>query len=99
MTDRDDRIVAVIRSLGVGEVVTYGDVAADAGFPRHARLVGRILALDVAGQLPWWRVVGAGGRLVPGNEREHAARLRAEGVIVTGGKVRSAPAGRFSGRQ
>jgi methylated-DNA-protein-cysteine methyltransferase-like protein len=97
VTERDERIVAVLRSLGAGEVVTYGDVAADAGFPRHARLVGRILAAAYE-ELSWWRVVGAGGRLVPGNEREHAARLRAEGVVVDGGKVRTAPAGRFGSR-
>jgi len=34
------------------------------------------------GTLPWWRVVTATGRLVPGNEPEHARRLRAEGVPV-----------------
>ena len=33
-------------------------------------------------KLPWWRVVNSVGRLVPGNEREQAALLRAEGVTV-----------------
>jgi methylated-DNA-protein-cysteine methyltransferase related protein len=41
--------------------------------------------------LPWHRVVGAGGRIVfPKSSREHkeqARRLRAEGVLVQNGRV------------
>ena len=33
MNERDQRIIDVIRSLGPGEVVTYGDIAEDAGYP------------------------------------------------------------------
>lgn len=97
------RIVDVVMALGPGEVTTYGDVAADAGSPRHARLVGRVLAGagddDTLPELPWWRVVNAQGRLVPGHEREHRALLLAEGVRVRGGRVVDAPAGRFARRQ
>ncbi len=89
-------IIAVISSLRPGEVVSYGDIASDAGHPRQSRLVGHILASG-GGDLPWWRVVNSTGRLVPGEETEQAARLRAEGVTVTNGKVRTAPIGRFSG--
>lgn len=96
MNERDDAIIAVIRSLGPGEVVSYGDIADDAGSPRQSRLVGRLLAENDDPDLPWWRVVNSVGRLVPGNEREQAARLRAEGVTVRDGKVRRAPVGRFS---
>ncbi|MCB0969848.1 MAG: MGMT family protein, partial [Ilumatobacter sp.] len=46
-------------------------------------------------ELPWWRVVNAAGRLVPGHEREQAALLRAEDVVVHDGHVRAAPHGRF----
>jgi methylated-DNA-protein-cysteine methyltransferase related protein len=95
VNDRDRRIVEVIRSLSEGEVVSYGDVSDDAGFPGRSRLVGALLASDLHLELPWWRVVAANGRLVPGNEAEHAALLRAEGVTVTNGRVRHAPAGRF----
>jgi methylated-DNA-protein-cysteine methyltransferase-like protein len=93
---RDARIVDVIRSIGEGEVVTYGDIAEDAGHPRQSRLVGRLLSTNDDPDLPWWRVVNAAGRLVPGHEREQAARLRGEGVTVRDGKVRAAPIGRFS---
>ena len=77
----------VLASLGPGDVVTYGEVAAEAGFPGAARAVGNLLA---GGEnYPWWRVVTSTGRLVPGHEEEHAARLRAEGVTVVGNRVRS----------
>lgn len=95
MNDRDRHITDVIRSLREGEVVTYGDIAEVAGYPRMSRLVGRILA-TTEDDLPWWRVVNAAGRLVPGQELEQAALLRAEGATVTDGRVRRAPTGRFS---
>ena len=77
---------AVIRALRRGEVVTYGEVAADAGRPGAARAVGHLLA-TCPGDLPWWRVVTAAGRLVPGHEAEHARRLAAEGVALRDGRV------------
>jgi methylated-DNA-protein-cysteine methyltransferase-like protein len=79
------RVLEVITQLQPGEVVTYGDVAAEAGYPGAARAVGALLA-DSEG-LPWWRVVTATGRLVPGHEVVHARLLRREGVTVTNGKV------------
>lgn len=94
MNERDGRILDVLRSLRDGEVVTYGDIAQDAGYPRMSRLVGRILATSEE-ELPWWRVVNSVGRLVPGHEREQAQLLRAEGVAVSEGRVRAAPIGRF----
>ena len=96
-SDRDRRILDVVRSLREGEVVSYGAVAADAGHPGRARLVGRRLATsDDADELPWWRVVDASGRLVPGHEHDQAERLRGEGVEVGGRRVRRARYGRFS---
>ncbi|MGH9138561.1 MAG: MGMT family protein [Acidimicrobiales bacterium] len=82
----EDAVLRVLRELRPGEVLTYGEVAAEAGFPGAARAVGNILA-GCDGDVPWWRVVTTTGRLVPGHEREHARRLRAEGVEVTNGRV------------
>src|SRR5437879_762122 len=79
------RVISVIEALGPGEVVSYGDVAAQAGFPGAARGVGAVLAHPESSEtddLPWWRVVTSTGRLVPGHEAEHARRLRAEDVDV-----------------
>jgi methylated-DNA-protein-cysteine methyltransferase-like protein len=74
-------VATVLDDLDPGDVVTYGEVAAEAGYPGRARAVGRFLAGKADG-LPWWRVVTASGRLVPGHEAEQARRLRAEGVAV-----------------
>ena len=95
MNERDQRILDVIRALGEGEVVTYGDIAEDAGYPKRSRLVGHILATTDE-DVPWWRVVNSVGRLVPGHEREQSAILRSEGVMVTQGRVRGARFGRSS---
>jgi alkylated DNA nucleotide flippase Atl1 len=51
-------------------------------------LVGRILSMwSDELDLPWWRVVNANGRLVPGHEVEQARLLAAEGVQCRGGRV------------
>ena len=78
-------VTRVIESLAPGEVASYGDIATEAGYPGAARAVGNLLRQSSG--LPWWRVVAANGRLVPGNEAEHAQRLRADGVTVRNGKV------------
>jgi methylated-DNA-protein-cysteine methyltransferase related protein len=90
------QVERVVASLRRGEVVSYGDVAAEAGFPGAARAVGAVLANPRPGRpLPWWRVVTASGRLVPGHEAEHTRRLRAEGVEIVNGRVaRARPAHR-----
>ena len=75
MDERERRIIDVLVALQPGEVTTYGDVAEMAGYPKHSRLVGRILSTtDV--EVPWWRVVNAAGRLVPGHEREQTPHGR-----------------------
>jgi alkylated DNA nucleotide flippase Atl1 len=87
MREFEPSVETVIRAIPPGEVMTYGEVAAEAGWPGAARAVGRVLSLSGDG-LPWWRVVAANGRLVPGHEAEHQARLRAEGVELRSGRVR-----------
>ena len=66
-------------------MVTYGELAEEAGFPGAARAVGNFLARGE--DVPWWRVVTSTGRLVPGHEAEHARRLREEGLVVDEGRV------------
>ncbi len=79
-------MAAVVAAVPPGTVVTYGEVAAEAGFPGAARAVGNVL--QTAEGLPWWRVVTVGGRLVPGLEERHARLLAAEGVPLAAGRVR-----------
>ena len=90
MTPFEEAVEQVVRGLQPGDVVTYGEVAVEAGYsPRASRAVGGFLSRQ-GGDYPWWRVVTADGRLVPGHEVEHARRLRAEGVDTDGSHVRRA---------
>lgn len=85
-------ILAVVRSIPRGRVTTYGAVAARAGLPRRARLVGKVLSgLPDGSRVPWHRVVAAGGRIAfpqgsPSRDRQ-AARLQAEGIDAARGRV------------
>ena len=83
--DFSNAVVAVIEAIPAGHVMAYGEIADESGYPGAARAVGNVLR-SVPG-LPWWRVVTADGRLVPHHEKEHAERLRAEGVRVKNGRV------------
>jgi methylated-DNA-protein-cysteine methyltransferase-like protein len=86
--DRDERrarILAAVDSIPRGRVASYSTVAREAGLPRNARLVGRVLAeLPRGTAIPWHRVLFADGRISP---RPGAARQRAllarEGVRFT----------------
>lgn len=106
VTPFEQAVLRVLLALAPGDVVTYGEVADEAGYPGRARAVGHLLARgprpvpnpahvlhevpypdeqvrnDTVQEVPWWRVVAASGRLVPGLEAEHARRLRAEGVMA-----------------
>lgn len=85
MTPFQAAVAGVVAAIPPGTVMTYGEVAAEAGFPGAARGVGGVL--KATDDLPWWRVVSSAGRLVPGLERRHAELLRREGVRVDGGRV------------
>lgn len=93
MTTSADAILTAIRAIPAGEVRGYGEVARSAGFPRGARLVARVLAENADPDLPWHRVLRSDGRIaLPPDSAgfaEQAARLRAEGVVVENGRVRS----------
>ena len=84
------RIRAVILKIPRGKVSTYGAVARAAGFPGAARQV--VWALQGVHNLPWHRVVAAGGRIaLPGESgMEQRFRLESEGVHFSGSRVRMA---------
>jgi methylated-DNA-protein-cysteine methyltransferase related protein len=78
----------VVRRIPRGRVMTYGEVATAAGHRGAARQV--VWALhDCGPDVPWHRVVGAGGRiLLPGEAAlEQRLRLESEGVLFRGGRV------------
>lgn len=76
-----------------GYVATYGQVAALAGLPKHARLVGYVLNhLSADHRVPWHRVINAQGKislskLNTQGENEQALKLMAENIVVLEGRV------------
>ena len=84
-TEFHARVRAVLLRLDPGEVVTYGEVAEEAGSPNGARAVGQFLSR--ADGVPWWRVVMSNGQLAPGKEPEQARLLEREGVTTRNGRV------------
>jgi O-6-methylguanine DNA methyltransferase len=84
------RVLTIVRRIPVGRVATYGDVAALAGRPRAARAVGNIMRTCTRRDVPCHRVIAAGGRLggYGGSEALKRSLLTAEGVVVSGTKVR-----------
>lgn len=87
-----ERIWRVVAAIPRGTVTTYGAVAARAGMPKRARFVAFALkAAPPSLELPWHRVVAAGGRIaLPPTTRAHreqCRRLAAEGVRVTKGRA------------
>lgn len=73
-----ERVLDVAEVIPPGRVMTYGDIAEwlGEGGPRQ---VGRVMALYGAG-VPWWRVVRADGRLLPGHEVRALGHYREEGT-------------------
>ena len=86
MKDFSEEVAIVLQRLEPGEVVSYGEVAEEAGFPGAARAVGNLVRSTPG--LPWWRVVARSGRLAPGHEQRQAELLRSEGVTIANNRVR-----------
>lgn len=86
MTKTYEKIYTTVCRIPYGKVSSYGRVADLAGFAGQARLVGYALhALRTntytVGEIPWWRVINAAGRI--SNEYEpqmQRSMLETEGV-------------------
>lgn len=81
-----------ILKIPKGRVASYGAIAARAGLPGRARMVGSVLRQTPDGvELPWHRVLRSDGRIAfeAGSAEfiEQTQRLRAEGVVVRNGRV------------
>jgi len=80
----NDKVLKIVRRIPKGKLLTYGQVAAMAGSPRAARIVGGILfRLGPDSRLPWQRVVNAQGGISTfrvGSGERQTALLKAEGL-------------------
>ena len=73
-------VLNIVSQIPRGRVTTYGHIAALAGWPSHARMVGRTLRYSPgAEKLPCHRVVNIVGRTAPGWS-QHRPLLEKEGV-------------------
>jgi methylated-DNA-protein-cysteine methyltransferase-like protein len=82
-----EKILATIRAIPRGTVSSYGAVARAAGYPGAARQV--VAALHGGFDLPWHRVLGAGGEIKLRGDYavEQRLRLESEGVAFRGRRV------------
>ncbi|QQG49625.1 MAG: MGMT family protein [Candidatus Berkelbacteria bacterium] len=82
------KVVKIIKSIPRGKVATYGQVAALAGTPRAAIVVGQILHHQTeVYNLPWQRVINSKG-MISTTCLEHppamqAGLLQEDGVTVS----------------
>ncbi|MCL1908729.1 MAG: MGMT family protein [Holophagaceae bacterium] len=82
-----DSVLKIVAQVPKGKLVSYGQVALMAGYPRAARQVGWVLhGLPKGSRIPWQRVVNTNG-YVPSRGREfdaleQIALLRGEGIEV-----------------
>jgi methylated-DNA-protein-cysteine methyltransferase-like protein len=89
LTPFQRRVCDVVRDLRPGELLTYGEVAVEAGHPGAGQAVANVLR-RVPG-LPWWRVLPSGGRLYRQHREAATPLLQAEGHEVDEeGRVRPA---------
>jgi methylated-DNA-protein-cysteine methyltransferase-like protein len=83
--DFKNSVYDMVRQIPKGRVMTYGQLAALAGHPYAARVVGGIAHWGDP-SLPWQRVVKKSGLLAsgyPGGLSGHKQVLEAEGVHVS----------------
>ena len=94
------RVLAAVKRIPVGRVATYGDIAAVAGKPLASRAVGNIMRECRTPGVPCHRVIAAAGRLggYGGNLELKRSLLRAEGILVSGSKIRQFAEKRWTGR-
>jgi O-6-methylguanine DNA methyltransferase len=84
------KVLSIVRRIPPGRVAAYGEIAELAGSPRAARAVGNIMRACHRRDVPCHRVIAAGGRLggYGGNEHLKRSLLIAEGIVVSGKRVR-----------
>ena len=86
----DKAIWGVVSRIANGRVMSYGEVARAAGYPRHARMVSKAMSRSTK-PLPWYRVVRSDRTLAfkvgsePYNKQQDL--LEKEGVQFNSGKV------------
>lgn len=83
MTPFTLKVLSIVRQIPKGSVLTYQEVAAQAGSPGASRAVGSILKKNYDPAIPCHRVIRSDGIVGEYNRGrdEKMRRLRAEGAL------------------
>ena len=86
----DQSIWQVVSQIATGRVMSYGEVARAAGYPRHARMVSRAMSRSPQA-LPWHRVVKSDRTIAFESDSKPYLKqqglLLKEGVKIVDGKI------------
>jgi methylated-DNA-protein-cysteine methyltransferase-like protein len=86
----DKAIWKTVSGISSGRVMSYGQVARIAGYPRHARMVSKAMSRSIE-PLPWYRVIRSDYTLAFEMDSEPYKKqqglLEKEGVHIIDGKV------------
>ena len=86
----DKAVWNIVSRIASGRVMSYGEVARAAGYPRHARMVSKAMSRSAV-PLPWYRVIRSDRTLAfdVGSEsyKKQQSLLENEGVQFIDGKV------------
>lgn len=85
MQEFEQTLFTMLSYIPKGKLTTYGQLAKAAGYPNHARHVGKVLAkLPKDTKLPWFRVVNGQGKISLVGEAYQRQKqcLQAEGIYI-----------------
>jgi O-6-methylguanine DNA methyltransferase len=87
--DFRENVLAVVREIPKGSVLSYAQVAARTGFPGAARAVGTLMRRNADPSVPCHRVIhsdGTPGQYNRGGEAAKRKLLESEGVVFARGR-------------
>ncbi len=85
LPEKAEEVLEIVDQIPEGKVLTYGDVAELVG-SRGARFVGNVMS-RYGSDVPWWRVVRAGGWPPRGLEDRARGHYREESTPMVRGTL------------
>lgn len=86
-----EKVYKIAKTIPVGKVVTYGQLAALAGSPKASRAVGMCMKCNTdPSKIPCHRVVASNGKLVDyafGGVNAKKEKLLKEGIVFKGNRI------------
>ena len=90
MTDFTHEVIETIKSIPLGKILSYGDIAKLCGAPKNSRQVSYILhSMSEKYNLPWHRVVNSQGKISLSGKKYDKQKqlLEAEGIVFNKNKI------------